>query len=114
MTIAVGGKSLSDELKKCPFCGGKPKWKMDDYDKVWIECRECGSRTKIINATQQSLNKTEAELMSAWNRRTPDVDCDGASKTANGTCLGYSVSKADDEPCNSCKTCQKLEGYSIE
>ena len=62
---------MTDELKKCPFCGGKAmllKW--DEYmatDNVFqsfaVRCRECG-------AFIDSWKKTEEEAARAWNRRT--------------------------------------------
>lgn len=38
------------EIKECPFCGGKAELKSDSIGYgQWIECAECGCRTKEHN-----------------------------------------------------------------
>ena len=62
-----------DELKKCPFCGGKAAVVV--IDGVKVLCPTCGAQTdshidfmirsgKCSNAVQQ--------VMDAWNRRVLD------------------------------------------
>lgn len=54
------------ELKKCPFCGGKPvllKHNDEDYYKVFCEC--CGARQWTF------ANRTDRDAIRNWNTRTP-------------------------------------------
>lgn len=62
-----------DELKKCPFCGGKPA--VFVHDGVKVLCLTCGAQTdsridsmpwngKCSNAVQRVID--------AWNRRVRD------------------------------------------
>ena len=53
---------MSEELKACPFCGGKAEWKEDD-GWIWLECSECGIRGK------RAMSNDSARYY--WNRRTP-------------------------------------------
>jgi len=55
-----------EELKKCPFCGGKAmlirarEW----YGYYSVGCSKCGIET--------NLHDTPAEAIAAWNRRSND------------------------------------------
>lgn len=73
------------ELKPCPFCGGKAKLKCDpenwgySAERNKIECSKCNSSTdwynwKIgdgITHADYSLERSEEEAIEAWNRRAP-------------------------------------------
>ena len=52
-----------DELKPCPFCGGKAMLKGSEFC-WWIECSGCEFGTPAF------LKKEE--VIEAWNRRTND------------------------------------------
>ena len=66
---------MSEELKPCPFCGGKATVLMDyiesddetiydDFSIVhWCDLMAYKVRTKKF--------KTEGDAISAWNKRTP-------------------------------------------
>lgn len=41
------------------------------------------------------------------------VDCDAAEKLPSG-CVGYGRGFNDDEPCGTCKACEKYNGYGEE
>lgn len=41
------------------------------------------------------------------------VDCDAAEKLSSG-CVGYGRGFNDDEPCETCKACEKYNGYGEE
>ena len=41
------------------------------------------------------------------------VDCDAAEKLPSG-CVGYGRGIYDDEPCETCKACEKYNGYGEE
>lgn len=51
-----------DELKPCPFCGGRPYLHGDDY--YWVTCFECGVET--------SGYEDVSKVIEAWNRRAED------------------------------------------
>ena len=60
---------MTEELKPCPFCGGKAKIKKDDEgNHFYVLCKKCG--TKSIS----TANETEA--IDLWNMR-PDklINC---------------------------------------
>lgn len=52
---------MSNELKPCPFCGGKAELRcfMNFY---WVKCIKC----EVSTDAKPSLEKT----IKAWNRRT--------------------------------------------
>jgi Lar family restriction alleviation protein len=52
-----------DELKPCPFCGGKARYANVDVKWIisYIECEACGCRTAA------EIDKNDAKR--AWNRR---------------------------------------------
>lgn len=62
---------MTDKLKTCPFCGGKPKFAKSGAD-AWVFCSNCG-------ATQDSC-KTNKEAVDNWNARATDkVKCEPSS-----------------------------------
>lgn len=62
---AAGDKEVCQEendmedLKKCPFCGGKAE--IVGYKIFWVICKECTAETKSFD--------TREEAIDAWNRR---------------------------------------------
>lgn len=52
-----------EELKKCPFCGGKAKiYKSFDYvSKYRVECTKCEMCSPIYNKSEEAIE--------VWNRR---------------------------------------------
>ena len=56
-----------DELKPCPFCGGKPIGPELDgfstYTEYWIDCEAC----EIVMA-----RRGESELIKSWNTRASE------------------------------------------
>ena len=54
---------MTDKLKTCPFCGGKPKFAKSGAA-AWVFCSNCG-------ATQDSC-KTNKEAVDNWNARATD------------------------------------------
>lgn len=62
---------MTENLKHCPFCGGKPKFAKSGAD-AWVFCSNCG-------ATQDSC-KTNKEAVDNWNARATDkVKCEPSS-----------------------------------
>lgn len=53
-----------EALKPCPFCGDEDIQEYNECNHVWLECPECGGRTKMCRTLE------EAEAM--WNRRAGD------------------------------------------
>lgn len=61
-----------DELKPCPFCGGKARLLVNDG--VRVICSKCYVGTMIL--TDDVVRETNAVEMvvEAWNRRASDAD----------------------------------------
>lgn len=55
---------MSDQLKPCPFCGGKAElWMAHEGRTAWIACM---SKCSVLVSKEY---KTDAEAIAAWNRR---------------------------------------------
>lgn len=59
---------IAEELKPCPFCGGKPtltKWpgKCGDSNTWSLGCLACGIETNQVS------NEEKAQIITIWNRR---------------------------------------------
>lgn len=52
---------MSDELKLCPFCGGKAEIREGSSTKPYIRCKRCGCRT--------GSSRYRGNLAKAWNAR---------------------------------------------
>ena len=51
---------MCEELKPCPFCGGKAEL-MEVNKSCWVECCSCGAMANIRTVSQLAINK--------WNKR---------------------------------------------
>ena len=62
---------MADELKSCPFCGGRNPglWHQDVGVKSFprVNCGACGSGTGF------NPKWTDADAIAAWNRRACDA-----------------------------------------
>lgn len=61
---------MFDELKPCPFCGGKAHLFVNNGVRVF--CPKCGASTKIlVDGTRESGTTGNAtkSVIDAWNRR---------------------------------------------
>lgn len=64
---------MSEELKPCPFCGGKAVVHVNDG--VRVICRECETASKcLIDGYSQGRPDGSAikSVIKAWNRRVND------------------------------------------
>lgn len=70
---------MSEELRPCPFCGGKAKVKAAKEDHigftVWCACN-CGARTGGFcpdmskeDDTIENIEEAKKRAIKAWNRR---------------------------------------------
>lgn len=67
-----------DELKLCPFCGGKAVVRtfitkgIPRYSGAYIECTKCTSRGEVFYDID-SDGKFIFDAIKAWNRRATDT-----------------------------------------
>ena len=62
---------MKEEIKPCPFCGGKAEMTCDDAagymgytSDYYVSCKKCGATGKY--------EKSKAKAITAWNKRTSD------------------------------------------
>ena len=62
---------MSEQLKRCPFCGGKAK--MERVKQVWdniheycVKCYKCNAN---IYYSSDSADNGKTKVIEAWNRR---------------------------------------------
>ena len=53
-------KTMNEELKPCPFCGGN-NLSVEGITFYWVECTDCNASI--------AGNETKEEAVEAWNRR---------------------------------------------
>ena len=54
-----------EELRKCPFCGGKAR-AVRSSEEFWVRCFDCGAEIAICDS--------KPEAITAWNRRTQNIE----------------------------------------
>lgn len=84
------------QCEKCPY--------MSEVGKTVPNC------VKTMRTDAISLLKAQEQEIS---RLKHHVDCDAAEKLPSG-CVGYGRGFNDDEPCETCKKCEKYNGYGEE
>lgn len=76
-------------------------------------CSQCPYGGNCVNRLKMDalelLKAQEQEI----NRLKHHIDCDAAEKLPSG-CVGYGRGFNDDEPCETCKACEKYNGYGEE
>ena len=73
------------------------------------DCMEGSYTDQTIDRAVKLLKEQEQEI----SRLKHHVDCDAAEKLPSG-CVGYGRGFNDDEPCETCKSCEKYNGYGEE
>lgn len=78
MKKLTSNKTMSEELRPCPFCGGEPKLKavMKSYGlTIWCACK-CGAQTEGFcpntsyeDNTMKNIERSTKKAIKAWNRR---------------------------------------------
>lgn len=71
---------------------------------------ECEADAEHLMRDALSLLKAQEQEI---NRLKHHIDCDAAEKIPSG-CVGYGRGFNDDEPCETCKKCEKYNGYGEE
>lgn len=77
---------MSEELKPCPFCGGKSVIKAVNKNyglTIWCQCNECGARTvgycpnkNKEDETMESIEQCKNKAVILWNRRADNGKAD--------------------------------------
>ena len=75
----------------------------------WVPMFEQYNTPAGIDYAIAMLKEQEQEI----SRLKHHVDCDAAEKLPSG-CVGYGRGFNDDEPCETCKACEKYNGYGEE
>jgi Lar family restriction alleviation protein len=57
---------MQNELKPCPFCGGKAEYIQEGCVIGRVRCKEC--------RISQTLLGTKEEVISDWNRRVDNAE----------------------------------------
>lgn len=67
---------MAEELKPCPFCGGKAKVKGicgSESVYAFVYCQKCGARTEktyeFEAAKKEQLERIKAHVSALWNAR---------------------------------------------
>ena len=70
----LNGVSNMEELKKCPFCGGEAKMKVNESTLITlIACPSCNVTIKNNFKGHKRIKKLLEELaIEAWNRRVEE------------------------------------------
>lgn len=64
---------MSDELKRCPFCGGEARaFRCEESGTFDVQCQQCGAIPFIGSRTSEK--KTMADVIAAWNARAAVTD----------------------------------------
>ena len=64
---------MSDELKRCPHCGGEAKaFYCEESGTFDVQCQQCGAIPFIGSRTSE--RKTMADVIAAWNARAAVTD----------------------------------------
>ena len=74
-------------------------------DSDYVDC----VRTDLLQTVVGMLKEREQEI----SRLKHHIDCGAAEKLPSG-CVGYGRGFNDDEPCETCKACEKYNGYGEE
>lgn len=91
------------EFHKDHFCDMCP------YKSTDPEITYCFNKQDLMADALSLLKEQEQEI----SRLKLHVDCDAAEKLPSG-CVGYGRGFNDDEPCETCKACEKYNGYGEE
>ncbi len=85
-----------NELKPCPFCGGKAELKQYRGDGMSIRCTRCVVK-KQQRTKYQTLEWLEDKLITWWNARAPDKELEACCKLLieNGISTGHGDSFTD-------------------
>lgn len=64
------------ELKKCPFCGGKPRKEATQHSGLnifFVVCDGCGAAGPIFSVPNPRVKDDDNPAIKAWNHRIEEV-----------------------------------------
>ena len=78
MTDVEANSNMNEQLKPCPFCGGKAHIRNDIYtyyETVCVSCEGCGAQSirKISNG-YYGKHCSYKEIAELWNRRVKESE----------------------------------------
>ena len=73
MTDVEANSNMNEQLKPCPFCGGKAHIRNDGYtyyETVCVSCEDCGAQSiRKISDGHYGKHCLYKEIAELWNRR---------------------------------------------
>ena len=95
---------MTDELKPCPFCGGKAEFEIDEG--WFVFCEKCGSMTVLFD--------TKPEAKETWNAR-PIEDKQASENKRLYDALDEIVNRNDfSRYCDISQLDEAIEDYNIQ
>lgn len=96
----VLGEDMLYRCDECPYRATEDERKVIDWRCHLEELRS--DALELMKGQEQEISRLKHH-----------VDCDAAEKLPSG-CVGYGRGLNDDEPCETCKACEKYNGYGEE
>lgn len=78
---------MTEELKSCPFCGGKAKFKSHEigqHGHCYVACEDCAAYATAISwRMYDGASEEDKQLaIEAWNRRAAEEELENELKIA--------------------------------
>lgn len=63
---------MTEELRPCPFCGGRSKLEQSGKDSFTIKCKSCAVKRKQ-RCAKFGLDWLQEAMIAHWNKRTSSI-----------------------------------------